>query len=238
MLEIIPDKNEILRYLGHNGQKVNDSIYTLIDECIDEIRSAARYRYTYKVFGVKLGNYNGETCIKLEGTNIKLFGNDIYEHLRDCRKCAIMAATLGIEVDKLIRTAQRDDMLKALILDSCATEFIEKLCDKVETEIRAVANNENKNINFRFSPGYGDLPIDIQSNIVRIIDATRKIGLTVTENSLMIPGKSVTAIIGFTTNYSIKPGKTACACDLCSMGDNCMFRKGGTTCARGRVYKA
>lgn len=236
MFEIKPDKNEILRYLGHNGQKVDDSIYTLIDECIDEIRSIARFRYTYKIFDVKIGVSQGSLCIELSDTNVKLTGNDIYEHLRDCRKCAVMAVTLGVEVDNIIRTAQRDDMLKALVLDSCATEFIEKLCDNVENEIRAIAQSENKGINFRFSPGYGDLPIDVQSSVVRILDGTRKIGLTVTENSLMIPGKSVTAIIGFTTDYKLKPGKTGC--DICSMRNNCMFRRGGTTCARGRVYKA
>lgn len=236
MFEIKPDKNEILRYLGHNGQKVDDSIYTLIDECIDEIRSIARFRYTYKIFDVKIGMSQGSLCIELSDTNVKLTGNDIYEHLRDCRKCAVMAVTLGVEVDNIIRTAQRDDMLKALVLDSCATEFIEKLCDNVENEIRAIAQSENKGINFRFSPGYGDLPIDVQSSVVRILDGTRKIGLTVTENSLMIPGKSVTAIIGFTTDYKLKPGKTGC--DICSMRNNCMFRRGGTTCARGRVYKA
>lgn len=236
MFEIKPDKNEILRYLGHNGQKVDDSIYTLIDECIDEIRSIARFRYTYKIFDVRIGVSQGSLCIELSDTNVKLTGNDIYEHLRDCRKCAVMAVTLGVEVDNIIRTAQRDDMLKALVLDSCATEFIEKLCDNVENEIQAIAQSENKGINFRFSPGYGDLPIDVQSSVVRILDGTRKIGLTVTENSLMIPGKSVTAIIGFTTDYKLKPGKTGC--DICSMRNNCMFRRGGTTCARGRVYKA
>ena len=236
MTDIKPDKSEILRYLGYNGRQADAAVYSLIDECIEEIRSISRMRYTYKVFDVKIGIYKDMSCIMLDGTDVVLTGNDIYEHLRGCRKCAVMAATMGIEVDNLIRTEQRTDMLKALVLDSCATEFTEKLCDKAENEIRAIAESEGKGINFRFSPGYGDLPIDIQRDITGVIDAARKIGLTVTKNSIMIPGKSVTAIIGFTTDYKINKKKQAC--DTCSMRDNCMFRKGGTTCARGRVYKA
>lgn len=236
MTDIKPDKSEILRYLGYNGKQADAAVYSLIDECIEEIRSISRMRYTYKIFDVKTGVYKEMSCIMLDGTDIVLTGNDIYEHLRNCRKCAVMAATLGIEVDNLIRTKQCDNMLTALVLDSCATEFTEKLCDAAENEIRAIAESEGKGINFRFSPGYGDLPIDIQRDITGIIDAARRIGLTVTESSIMIPSKSVTAIIGFTEDYGIKKNRQAC--DTCSMRDNCMFRKGGSTCARGRVYKA
>ncbi|MFR5438683.1 MAG: hypothetical protein ACLTJN_00360 [Monoglobus pectinilyticus] len=49
---------------------------------------------------------------------------------------AVMAVTLGIEVDNSIRIAQGNDMLKAVVMDSCATEFIEKVCDEVEKKIK------------------------------------------------------------------------------------------------------
>lgn len=128
----------------------------------------------------------------------------------ECRKCAVMAVTLGIEVDNSIRIAQGNDMLKAVVMDSCATEFIEKVCDEVEKKIKAEAEVLGKGTNLRFSPGYGDLPIDIQKNLLDVLDANRKIGLTVTNSSLMIPGKSVTAIIGFTENISFKKKKSKC----------------------------
>ena len=49
---------------------------------------------------------------------MKLTGNDIYEHLRECRKCAVMAVTLGIAADNAIRVAQSSDMTKAVIYDA------------------------------------------------------------------------------------------------------------------------
>ncbi len=235
MFDIKPDKNEILRYMGHSNQQVEDGIYNLIDECIEEIKSVIKFRYTYKIFDVQLGIRDDVSCIELLGTNVVFKGNDIYEHLRDCRKCAVMAVTLGIEVDKLIRTMQSEDMLKAFVLDSCATEFIEKYCDVVENEIRVMAQRERCGINFRFSPGYGDFPIETQRDIERILETIKRIGLTVTASSIMLPRKSVTAVIGFTKDVTLMPGKSSC--DICSLRNECLFRKGGTTCARGRVYK-
>lgn len=48
----------------------------------------------------------------------------------------------------------------------------------------------------RFSPGYGDLPINMQKDIFAALDCPRKIGLSLNESLLMSPSKSVTAIIG------------------------------------------
>lgn len=224
------DKSEILRYLGHRNQTVDGGIMDVISGCAEDILKTARYRYTYKIFDVKIGFRNGESCIELSGSEVRLTGNDIYEHLRGCKKCALMAATLGIEADNMIRVAQTTDMLKAVVLDACAADFIEKVCDLAESEIKEVAAEEGYKTNFRFSPGYGDLPLDTQKTMINALDAGRRIGLTLTDASLMIPGKSVTAVIGFTKDYYAAVKKRGC--DICSMRDKCKFRKAGGTCGR------
>ncbi len=230
MSDIILDKSEILRYLGHKGRTVRGDIMNMIDSCVDDILKTARYRYIYKIFDIKIGFQNGESCIELLGTNIRLTGNDIYEHLRDCKKCVLMAATLGIEADNMIRVAQNTDMLRAVVLDACAADFIEKVCDLAQNEIKQKAEEEGFGTNFRFSPGYGDFSLANQRSLLNLLDAERKIGLTLTDTSLMIPGKSVTAIIGFAKNYSAPVKKSGC--DICSMRDRCKFRKAGSTCGR------
>ena len=55
---------------------------------------------------------------------------------------------------------------------------------------------EGKFLKPRFSPGYGDLPLEMQRDIFRVLDCSRKIGLTLNESLLMSPSKSVTAIVG------------------------------------------
>lgn len=225
-MNISLDKNEVLRYLGYQGQALDERTDQMIDDCIDLIQRTAKPRYLYRIFDIRVGE--GES-IELVGTNLILRGRDIYEHLRECRRCAVMAATLGVEADNLIRVSENTAMTQAVILDACATEYIEKLCDLAEDEISQLAADEKRGINWRFSPGYGDLALKIQNQVVTVLDATRKIGLTVTENSLMIPRKSVTAFIGFTTN--IRKKKTS-RCATCSMRGRCKFTKEGTTCGR------
>lgn len=224
------DKNEVLRYLGHRGQEVDKNTDAMIDSCIGEILRISRCRYVYRIFDTKIELYNDEPCIELTDARLRLTGKDIYRHLKDCQKCAVMAVTLGIEADNGIRIAQSTDMLKAVILDSCATELIEKVCDEVEGKIKSEAAVCGFGTNFRFSPGYGDLPITTQRDLLKALDADRKIGLTLTASSIMIPGKSVSAIVGFTKSSSKNNSRSTC--DICSMRENCEFRRGGTACGR------
>jgi cobalamin-dependent methionine synthase I len=48
----------------------------------------------------------------------------------------------------------------------------------------------------RFSPGYGDLPLELQTNLFKVLDCQHFIGLTLNDSMLMSPSKSVTAIVG------------------------------------------
>lgn len=221
------DYHEILRYLGHWGQKVDQQTESLILRCMEEIQQAAKPRYFYQIYNIRCDIDN--EAILLPECGLTLPGRDLYEHLRQCRKCAVMAATLGIEADNLIRVAENTEMSRAVVLDACATEMVEKLCDAAELEIAQIAARENRGLQSRFSPGYGDCPLSLQKEIGRVLDTARKIGLTITENALMIPRKSVTAFVGFTTQ--IKKKKTN-PCATCSMGGRCRFRKEGTTCGR------
>ena len=225
-MDLTLDRQEVLRYLGYRGQTIDSRTDALISGCMDQMLKTAKPRYVYRIFEVRQ-DIEKETIL-LPECGLVLPGRDIYEHLRECRKCALMAATLGIEADNLIRVAETGEMSRAVILDACATDMIEKVCDWAEREIEARAAEENRGVNFRFSPGYGDLPLTLQGQIGAVLDTVRKIGLTMTENSLMIPRKSVTALIGFT----VRPRKQVSKCAACSMRGQCRFRKEGTTCGR------
>ena len=50
-----------------------------------------------------------------------LTGQDIRSHLSGCTDCILLAATLGAQVDALIRRAQVRDMEQALWLDAAAS---------------------------------------------------------------------------------------------------------------------
>lgn len=152
-------------------------------------------------------------------------GNAVKKHLEGCREIVIMGVTLGIQTDQLIRTSQIRDMAQAVILDSGASILIEQICDQLEERIK---DTTDMYLTGRYSPGYGDYPIEAQSWLVRALDAQRKIGLTVNESHIMIPRKSITAIIG-AADHPVS-GYLA-TCEECTIKDKCILRKEGKNCA-------
>lgn len=221
--ELKIDRDEVLRYLGHNGQIINEHMMDLIDECRREIVHIISPRFTYSYMNVK----KAEEGVIVEGTSLILKGNDIRNHLKNSTECALMAVTLGNEIERKTRQYERINLTKGIILDACATTAVEEVCDMVENEIRTYAENKGMGITFRYSPGYGDLPLDIQRSFLSVLDTQKKIGLTASENNLLFPRKSVTAIIGI-IDKNIKIKKRSCI--ECSNYENCSFRRKGENC--------
>ena len=138
-----------------------------------------------------------------------------------------MAATLGADVEQLLMHVQVSDMARALILDSCASAAVENLCDNLEADLRTQVEAEGCYLTDRFSPGYGDLPLALQGDFCALLDTQRRIGLTVSESSLLIPRKSVTALIGV-ADHPVT-GSLA-GCDTCLLREKCEWRKRGMPC--------
>ncbi|MFA9422765.1 MAG: methionine synthase, partial [Sedimentibacter sp.] len=93
----------------------------------------------------------------------------------------------------------------------------------VEGEIKDLAAKEGSSITFRYSPGYGDVPISHQGDILAALNAQKLIGLSVSDSSILIPRKSVTAFIGFSNSDRINKK----SCYNCNLFGNCSFSKEG-----------
>lgn len=214
---MIIDKLEILRYLGHTNQDIDSNTQQLLDECLIEINELMATNFVYEIFDLdKVDN-----SISLRDTILVMESKDISNHLAKSDKCALMSATLGLQVDMKIAYYSKTDVTRSLILDACASTAIEALCDEVETKIKKEACDHGYNITTRFSPGYGDLPITLQKSFTQVLRTYPRMGLTVTENSIMLPRKSVTAIIGWQKEeVTMKEIK----CKSCNKA-NCTFRR-------------
>lgn len=217
------DKAEALRYLGYKGQDFSEDINRTIDEMIERCEKISTPGYRTVQFALQ----RTDGGILLKGTNVTLRGNDIAKHLDGCNSAVLMAATLGQAFDREMRVLEASDMVKALIFDCCASSLIESVCDFVQSEVQKSAGESGLFITDRFSPGYGDLPLEIQPEILKALDSQRKIGLYCTETCLMIPRKSVTAIIGL---KNTKSGVMRRTCENCKLNETCEFRKNGISC--------
>ncbi|MFR9211090.1 vitamin B12 dependent-methionine synthase activation domain-containing protein [Intestinibacter bartlettii] len=225
------EKSEVLRYLGHNGQKIDNDLNSKINQCIKETKNEIDTKYVYQIYDIKKDlNLN---TVQFENTNLILKSKDISELLRDCDKCVLMCATLGFNIEKNIRRYSYNNLTKGIIIDACATTSIEEVCDLVQDSILDKVAKEEKSLTMRYSPGYGDLDISANRDILNVLDAHRKIGVTVTNTGIMIPRKSVVALIGITNE---KIGKVKRTCENCSNRFNCEYRRKADGCGGKTIY--
>lgn len=225
------DTGQWLQRMGVKG-KAPDDLLRQMNEAESKLMEMAMPRGIYRIMPKDAITQSGEA---------------IKKHLDGCDEIAIMGVTLGALVDTLIRTSQIKSMAEAFVIDCGASVLVEQVCDDLEEIIRRDIDTcedtqqyeeaAKKDINVRdhirymtprYSPGYGDYPIQLQTELIWLMDAHRKIGLTVNKNYMMTPLKSVTAVIGI----SGKPvtGYLA-SCEECIIKDNCVLRKEGKNCA-------
>lgn len=209
--------NEILMYLGHRGQAVAPEVEKQIKKCCEQVKAAVQPRLVYRRLPVTNGEIDG----------FPLEGNDIRELLQSCDEAVLLAVTLGPRIEQIMMRYEVMDMADAVIMDACASVAVENVCDHFEDDLRELLSGDHLFLTSRFSPGYGDLPMNTQTRMCEVLNTSKRIGLTVTRNYIMVPRKSVTAVMGI----SKEPRKLRKrGCETCSMFLNCPYRKKGITC--------
>lgn len=206
---------EAIRYLGYGQHAVDKTTLAMIDSSFIELESCADKRSVYRIF-----EYNQEADVLNIGT-MKIKSRNLERNLRGCKYAALFGATLGAQVDLLLRKHSVTDMARTVVLQACAAACLEEYCDECQEEIGRKAAGQGLWMRPRFSPGYGDFDIHYQGEILRMLDAPKKIGLTMTESCMLTPVKSVTALIGLSTE------KTDChrdGCEVCGKTD-CIYRR-------------
>ena len=216
-------KNEVLRYLGYKGQDIDERLNLMIDSTIKECEDLILPRVIFSKYNKKSINRG----VHIVGSNVVLEGEDIKNHLLFANEVVVMAITIGINIEKKINLYEKTSLTKAMILDACATAAVEEVCDRFEEYIKTQVSKRELGITFRYSPGYGDLSLDTQKDIINMLDAEKRIGLTVSDHKLLFPRKSVTAIIGLIPKDKEVKQR---GCEVCKNYKNCRFRKEGTIC--------
>lgn len=219
------NKAEMLRYLGYTGQNVDGALDGRIDELCRLCETESAPGFLFRLFPVQ------ETSdgVRLKGTSLLLTGENICEHLHGARMCAVMACTLGLANESALHRLQAKSPTDAALFSAAGSSLVECVADACEAAVAEQAARQGLRTNWRFSPGYGDLPLALQTKIVRVLQADTKLGMTPTDSHMLIPAKSVTAFIGlFDKTYipeSIKLGCAGCACS-----DHCSLRAAGSPC--------
>lgn len=206
-------RQEVLRYAGTRAE--TPELTRLLSEVLAETQGLFSGRVCYREFPLT------DAGAGLDLAFVKTSSRSLRQALLGCDRIVVFAATVGIGLDRLIRRYGSVSPAKALLLQALGAERIEALCDSFCSEITQQAAATGTCVTDRFSPGYGDLPLDLQRDIFRVLDCQKTIGLTLNESLLMSPSKSVTAIMGLGPNC--EPHKTT-GCSHCSKTD-CIHRR-------------
>lgn len=173
-------EKEILRYAGCKSSE--EELLQLLRGCVEEVKNKLVYKVCYREFPLEVADGScklGDWCIESE---------NLAQYLNGCHKVIVFAATIGVEIDRLIVKYGRISPSKALMFQAIGAERIEALCDAFCEDVADTRK--------RFSPGYGDLPLMVQKEIFRILECPKQIGISLNDSLLMSPSKSVTAFVG------------------------------------------
>jgi len=191
-IEILP--SEVKRLLGHRGvpgaaqdrgdrsgeaeREGTDSAGRLeraIDEAISRARELLRTAGVYVV-----------------GSGDDLPGSTVFEGLERVAYCV---CTIGPALEEEVtRLSGSDELLQAVVLDAAGSVAAEAVAEYMDQRIQEEAEGLGLKTSCRASPGYGDWDVREQSKLFRIVPAER-IGVTLSESSMMIPRKSVSFAI-------------------------------------------
>ena len=185
--EIPFDEKEILRYamLPSFAPKPEE---LPLQECLKAAKGAAQCRAVWRRY---LLVRDGDT---LDLGFAKTDSRDLKQHLEGCGEILLFACTAGAETDRRIARAKLLGPARGLLMHAIGAQQVEGGCDRLCA--RLAQQFPDRQLTDRFSPGYGDLTLEMQRDVMAALDCGRTVGITLTDSLLMTPSKSVTAIIG------------------------------------------
>lgn len=210
------DRREAYRYLGLRGSAPDAATERAVDEAIRALGAAVEPKRVARRFAL---GWPGGDAVEIEG--LRVDSRALARHLQGCGEAYLMAATLGLGPDRLIARAQAEGaMARAVALQAVSAAMIEAWCDRVNAALADEVRQSGRFLRPRFSPGYGDFALACQPALFRLLNVQRRIGVTLTDSLMMIPTKSVTAVVGVCERAAAAPDR----CAACGKRD-CAYRK-------------
>ncbi|EGO64200.1 hypothetical protein [Acetonema longum] len=210
-------EDELLRYAGVRDHSFSPA---MIKTAVQEVLCLAQPQGVWRLYPYRAdcGLLCGDPALKLEGEGIR-------NHLSQAVQAAILAATIGEEVEKAIsHRFQRGEYTAALLLDAAATTAVEQTVDSLNRLIDKQGRVKGYQLTSRFSPGYGNWSVTVQPKILTLCQGSA-IGIRTTESHMLIPRKSVTAVIGWVPQqHGPEPVKPTSSCQSCHQ-IHCIARK-------------
>ncbi len=217
-------RREIARYLGYRGVAPDAVSAAQIESCACRLQAACRPRAAWECYPLEVTRpspANG-TAARFRIQSMTFTSRALSRTLSGCSQVVLMAATIGPGADFLIRRAEAVSMAEAAVFQAAGAAMAEAWCDEVNRRIAATMREKGLYVRPRFSPGYGDVPLTLQKDFETLLQMPASCGISLTDSLLMVPSKSVTAMIGLSGHE--EPCVPA-GCEVCGHRDTCSFRR-------------
>lgn len=204
-------KQLALKYLGHTNQELTTSFSNLLDECMKEVADIAQLKVYWQRYSLK-------HPLKIEELDVLISSDSLESNLECCDECIVIASTLGVQIDKKIKYYSTYDMTKGIVFDAVASAYLEVGCDEYED------NYLPKNRSYRYAPGYSDIPLSLNRLFATRMNLYKHLGISIDQNDLFIPMKTMLGIIGLGEVEKKK------SCKGCKQLKDCEFIRRNQTC--------
>ena len=198
------DLQEIARYLGYGRTPMPPEVSALAETCMGELERTVIPRFLSRRMAVRRFTEDSR---------------DLAHHLRHCEEAVLYAITLGPQADLLLRRWSVRDMAKAAVGQAVCAAWLDQLAAEY---VAGIERGEGEYLTPPFSPGYGDWDLSHQGEVLGLLDAPRRMGLALTQAGMLVPEKSITALVGISDRQEESCGQK---CMRCKKTD-CPFRAG------------
>lgn len=213
------NQNNVLQNLGYGKNLPDEQTKKKLETAAEILKKTAQPRWVWARFPLQQ--------MEVGASGFVMQGQDIQKHLQGCTQVYLLGVTLGMQVEQQIRMAEATDMGLAVLMDACASAYIEQFAEEGQAILQELTQQENLYTTGRYSPGYGDFPITSQPQLLGLLNAQRAIGLLVSGSGILLPRKSITAVIGIAE--APVTGRLA-GCANCVLKDKCRIRREGKFC--------
>jgi hypothetical protein len=200
---------QIARYAGGSRYKMDPEMKDRAVKILKYARSLIRPAFIYSVHDTARLEKDVQNALWVPG------------HGKQPIKITICICTLGHALENEVKNhSVSNDMLEAIFLDAAGVSFLESLAAVALRRIQNDAQKEGHHAGCRLGPGYADVPLDTQSFIFSLVDAS-VIDVSLNASFVMNPAKS----LSFWVNWYIEPQLEAnrYKCKSCRL-KNCPYR--------------
>lgn len=181
----VSEEEEVLKQL--HDENANERVRDVVRRGLEEGKELIDAKAVVEEFAI---SDRGEEFVEIGDSGLRIESKNVAALLKDCEKVSLFACTVSSDFKV------EGEALQGLVFDAIGSVAVEKLAERVNEKVGERAEGEGFRVTQRYSCGFADWGLSDQRKILELLHG-EEIGLKVNEANILIPRKSITALIGW-----------------------------------------